>query len=108
MLAANPQSANPSPPPSAMTIKPISGSWAEFQHSSTVEGVDWNATCASFTGQQWDAKIKEIAQVGMEYWRSWERLSTTARLSPRQFSPSGIWPALIRWRQSSPRQTNTV
>jgi hypothetical protein len=50
-----------------MTIKPISGSWFEFQHPSTVEGVDWNATCACFTVQQWDAKIKEIAQVGREY-----------------------------------------
>ncbi len=67
MLTVNPQNANSSPPPSPMAIKPISGSWFEFQHPSTVEGVDWNATCASFTGQQWDAKIKEIAQVGMEF-----------------------------------------
>jgi len=65
MLAASPQSANSASP--STPIKPISGSWFEFQHPSTVEGVDWNSTCARFTGQQWDAKIKEIAQVGMEY-----------------------------------------
>ena len=48
-------------------IKPISGSWFEFQHPSTVEGVDWNPACARFTCQQWDAKMKEIAHLGMEY-----------------------------------------
>ncbi len=108
MLAANPQNANPSPPPSAITTKPISGSWFEFQHHSTFEGVDWSATCASLTGQQWDAKIKEIAQVGMEYLV----LMETA-LYYRSFVPTTIFPL---WhlachdplRQSSPRQTKTV
>jgi hypothetical protein len=55
-----------SPPPST-TTKPISGSWFEFQHHATVEGVDWNPACARFSCEQWDAKIKEIAEVGMEY-----------------------------------------
>lgn len=55
------------PAPASTGIKPISGSWFEFQHHATVEGVDWNPACACFTCQQWDAKIKEIADVGMEY-----------------------------------------
>jgi hypothetical protein len=51
----------------ATTTKPIAGSWFEFQHHATVEGVDWNPTCARFRCGQWDAKIKEISEVAMEY-----------------------------------------
>lgn len=47
--------------------KAISGSWFEFQHHATVEGVDWNPACARFSAQQWDAKVKEIAEAGLEY-----------------------------------------
>ena len=64
-LAANPAQISASPLPGA--IKPISGSWFEFQHHATVEGVDWNPACARFTAAQWDAKIKEISETGMEY-----------------------------------------
>ncbi len=49
------------------TAKPIVGSWFEFQHSSTAEGVDWNPACVRFTTAQWEAKIMEIAETGMEY-----------------------------------------
>src|SRR5665213_1977146 len=48
-------------------IKQITGSWFEFQHHATVEGVDWNPALARFTAEQWDAKIKEIADAGLEY-----------------------------------------
>lgn len=54
-------------PLSSETIKPMSGSWFEFQHHATVEGVDWNPDCARFTAEQWEAKVKEIAEIGMEY-----------------------------------------
>lgn len=47
-------------------LKPISGSWFEFQHHATVEGVDRNPACARFTAEQWDAKIKEAADIGMD------------------------------------------
>ena len=47
--------------------KPISGSWFEFQHHSAAEGEPWNAACAGFTAQQWDAKVKEIADIGLDY-----------------------------------------
>lgn len=48
-------------------IKPIVGSWFEIQHHATVEGVDWNPACVRFTTEQWQAKVKEIAEIGMEY-----------------------------------------
>jgi hypothetical protein len=43
------------------------GSWFEFQHHHPPEGTPWNAACANFTCQQWDAKVKEIADLGMKY-----------------------------------------
>jgi hypothetical protein len=64
-LAINPAEAEASPAKTA--IKPIVGSWFEFQHHATVEGVDWNPACDRFTAEQWDAKIKEIAEAGLEY-----------------------------------------
>ena len=48
--------------PEQPKIKPISGSWFEFQHHATVEGVDWNPALANFTCDQWELKIKEIAE----------------------------------------------
>jgi hypothetical protein len=65
VLGSFPRNMNSAPGP--MAIKPISGSWFEFQHHATVEGVDWNPACCCFTCQQWDAKIKEMAEAGMEY-----------------------------------------
>src|ERR1035438_10715964 len=63
-LMMNPASATASAGPG---IKPITGSWFEFQHHATVEGVDWNPACARFTAAQWQAKVKEIADAGMDY-----------------------------------------
>lgn len=53
--------------PAIVSPKPIWGSWFEFQHHSSKEGVPWNPALADFTCKQWDAKIREIAEVGMEY-----------------------------------------
>ena len=52
---------------SSPAVKPISGSWFEFQHHRTVEGVNWNTVCACFSCQQWEAKIDEIAGTGIKY-----------------------------------------
>ena len=48
-------------------IKPIVGSWFEFMHHNAVEGTYWNATLEKFTAEQWDTKIKEIADAGLRY-----------------------------------------
>ena len=48
-------------------IKPITGSWFEFQHHATVEGADWNPALARFTAEQWEEKIQEIAGLGIRY-----------------------------------------
>ena len=54
-------------PLSSGLTKPIMGSWFEFQHHHPPEGTPWNPACASFTCQQWDVKVKEISDLGMEY-----------------------------------------
>jgi len=81
-------------------IKPISGSWFEFQHHATVEGVDWNPMCARFTCEQWDSKIKEIADAGLEYLV----LMATA-LDYRCFFPTKIFP---EWKLNCPEPLETV
>ncbi|HOF21634.1 MAG TPA: DUF4434 domain-containing protein [Bacteroidales bacterium] len=48
-------------------VKAIEGSWFEFQHHSAAEGKYWNKTLENFTAQQWDRKVKEIAETGMKY-----------------------------------------
>ena len=48
-------------------IKPISGSWFEFQHPGGKEGVYWDKELRQFTAAQWREKIREISETGMEY-----------------------------------------
>lgn len=48
-------------------IKPISGSWFEFQHPGGKEGVYWDKDLRNFTATQWREKIREIRETGMEY-----------------------------------------
>lgn len=48
-------------------IKPIQGTWFEFQHHSRVEGKYWNPICRHFSAAQWEEKIAEIASLNMKY-----------------------------------------
>ena len=48
-------------------IKPIKGSWFEFVHLHTPEGMYYNPACTNFTCKQWAEKVKEVADIGMEY-----------------------------------------
>ncbi|PUZ29281.1 DUF4434 domain-containing protein [Chitinophaga parva] len=48
-------------------IKPIAGSWFEFQHLNIEEGLYWDPALKSFTAEQWKAKVWEIKEIGMEY-----------------------------------------
>ena len=98
LLEALPRGMKASPASSA--VKPISGSWFEFQHHATYEGVDWNPACIRFSIQQWDAKVKEIADVGMEYLV----LMCTA-LYYRAFFPTRIFPP---WKLACPDPLEAV
>jgi hypothetical protein len=48
-------------------IQPIRGSWFEFQHHWGVEGKYWDSTCAQFSENQWEKKIREMVEIGLEY-----------------------------------------
>lgn len=48
-------------------IKPISGSWFEFQHCLGYEGLYWDPALKTFTTEQWKAKVREISEVGFKY-----------------------------------------
>jgi hypothetical protein len=81
-------------------IKPISGSWFEFQHHATFEGVDWNPACARFTCEQWDAKVREIADAGLEY-----LVLMSTSLYYRSFFPTKIYP---QWTLNCPDPMEAV
>lgn len=45
----------------------IDGTFFEFLHHNTAEGKYWNDALNRFTADDWKNKVKEIAEVGMEY-----------------------------------------
>lgn len=47
--------------------KPITGTWFEFWHHNVAEGKYWNPIVRNFSAEQWEAKVEEIASVGMKY-----------------------------------------
>ena len=48
-------------------LKPITGTWFEFHHHNRAEGKYWNPICRWFSDEQWEAKIDEMASLGMKY-----------------------------------------
>ncbi|MDR0714602.1 MAG: DUF4434 domain-containing protein [Bacteroidales bacterium] len=48
-------------------VKPIAGSWFEFEHHNQAEGKYWNGEMAKFTAAQWKEKIREMHGAGLEY-----------------------------------------
>ncbi len=48
-------------------VKPISGSWFEFQHLLPAEGRYWDPDLAGFSEEQWKEKVAEISELGFEY-----------------------------------------
>ena len=48
-------------------LKPIHGTWFEFWHHNRPEGKYWNPVVTHFSDEQWEAKVDEIASLGMKY-----------------------------------------
>lgn len=48
-------------------IKPIAGTWFDFQHLNIEEGLYWDPALKNFTTEQWKEKVREIKGLGMEY-----------------------------------------
>ena len=47
-------------------IKPITGTFFEFDHHSRAEGKYYNNAMWSFSEEQWRAKVRETAEIGMD------------------------------------------
>ncbi len=47
--------------------KVIAGTWFEFWHHNTCEGMYFNEVCRHFTEAQWRKKCQEIKDLGMDY-----------------------------------------
>ena len=45
----------------------IDGTFFEFSHHNIPEGKYWNPALLSFTADKWRSKVREIADIGMEY-----------------------------------------
>jgi hypothetical protein len=67
LLLSGSLAAKPIIKPCNNKIKPIAGSWFEFQHLLPSEGKYWDPALAKFTAEQWKEKIKEISELGFEY-----------------------------------------
>ncbi len=48
-------------------IRKIDGTFFEFRHHNTAEGKYWNPALEKFQGEDWRGKVREIAELGMEY-----------------------------------------
>ncbi|MEA5129165.1 MAG: DUF4434 domain-containing protein [Proteiniphilum sp.] len=68
-------------------IKPIEGSWFEFQHHNMAEGKYWDATLKSFTAKQWEMKVKETADCGIRY-----LVLLDVAINGKTFYPSSLQP----------------
>lgn len=68
-------------------LKPIEGSWFEFQHHNLAEGKYWNETLRAFSDAQWDAKVKEIAESGIQY-----LVLLNVAIYSKTFYPSSLLP----------------
>lgn len=68
-------------------VKPIEGSWFEFQHHNLPEGKYWNSTLGNFTCGQWNSKVKEIANAGLKY-----LVLLDVAIYDKSFYPSALLP----------------
>jgi hypothetical protein len=68
-------------------VKPIEGSWFEFRHHNPAEGKYWDETLKAFSAEQWDAKVKEIADTGINY-----LVLLSVAIDDKTFYPSSLMP----------------
>ena len=48
------------------TLKPITGTFFEFEHGGAAEGKYYNDTLRGFTEEQWRLQVRETAEIGMD------------------------------------------
>ncbi|MBE3597504.1 MAG: DUF4434 domain-containing protein [Limnochordaceae bacterium] len=66
-------------------IRAIEGSWLDFHHPNPHDGDYWNGQTALFSCEQWQAKVNEMAAVGMRI-----LVVTSVALRGEAFYPSEV------------------
>ena len=87
MLSAGTQAMATTTPVRNPKIKPISGSWFEFQHLLPLEGKYWDPALKQFTAAQWKEKVREVKEIGFDY-----LVLQEVALDGKTFYPSAIAP----------------
>ncbi|WP_144941818.1 DUF4434 domain-containing protein [Paenibacillus sp. 32O-W] len=82
-------------------LKRISGSWFDFYHPNPYEGDTWNSTTQQFTKQDWDKKLEEMAEAGMD-----TLVLLQVALHGKAFYPSEVIP--LRWDTVCPDPLEAV
>lgn len=65
----------------------ITGTFLDFQHHNTAEAPYWNPQAAAFTDAMWEAKVEEMADLGIHY-----IVVMAVALNGYSFYPSEIYP----------------
>jgi hypothetical protein len=68
-------------------IKPVVGSWFEFEHHNQVGAKHWNQALPKFTTEQWKTMIYEMHEIGLEY-----LVLLSVAYDGKSYYPSGLKP----------------
>ncbi|GIP38998.1 twin-arginine translocation pathway signal protein [Paenibacillus sp. J31TS4] len=84
-----------------MKLQRISGTWFDFYHCNPYEGDTWNATTQQFTAEDWELKLGEMAEAGMD-----TLVLLHVALHGQAFYPSEVIPH--RWNTVCPDPLEAV
>ncbi|MFD0696454.1 DUF4434 domain-containing protein [Paenibacillus sp. GCM10027628] len=82
-------------------ILPISGTWFDFHHPNPYEGDYWNSTTDQFTAGDWELKISEMVDAGMD-----TLILMSVALHGKTFYPSDV--IKYRWNLICPDPLEAV
>ncbi len=84
-----------------MALQRITGSWFDFFHCNPYEGDMWNAATQKFTAEDWDLKLTEMAEAGLD-----TLVLLSVALHGKAFYPSEVLP--WRWDTVCPDPLEAV
>lgn len=76
--------------PNAQRATPITGTWLDFQHQNSYDGLYWNDQARDFTCEQWRRHVDDFRGLGMD-----TLVLMSSALDNRAFYPSAFLPD--RW-----------
>ena len=67
-------------------IKPIVGSWFQFEHHNQLGSKHWNHMLPKFTTEQWKTLVRDMHEIGFEY-----LVLLSVAYEGKTYYPSNIW-----------------